>query len=76
MKRQLIGRMTIIKGLSLFSFDTKTGKINIIDTTLIHHIDVEPGVIYRQCLNEKNFIRKLVKEGIINIEESCLPSKK
>ena len=75
---KFIGRQRKVPGHTLFSFNIKTGEIKkapterskVIDfktmEPLFHErIVVEPDCIYRQALNKKNFIKRLLREGII-----------
>ena len=50
----------------MFSLDTSTGEITNLGQD-VKRIDVKPGCFYRQALNKKNFVRKLIKEGIIKV---------
>ena len=57
-----------IPGLRLFKLDTKTGMVTDLglDRCLV---DIEPGCIYRQALNRKNFMKILIREGIITFDQ-------
>ncbi len=66
MEGTLKGRLRKIPGQSIFCLNVKTGEIS--DLGQPKRIDIQEGCIYRQCLNKKNFIRKLIKEGIIKPE--------
>lgn len=75
---KFLGRARKIPGHTMFSFNTKTGEIK---SAPIEHskaydfrthgpvrrdrIVVEPNCIYRSALNKKNFIKHLLREGII-----------
>ncbi|MBQ9645353.1 MAG: hypothetical protein IJV24_03215 [Prevotella sp.] len=75
---KLIGRERKVPGHTMFSFNYKTGEIKVAP---IEHskevsfvtrgpvtkdrIVIEPDCIYRQALNKKNFIKRLVREGIL-----------
>ena len=63
---KLVGRARRVPGLSLFSLDTTTGEIVNLGQD-VKRIDVKPGCFYRQALNRKNFVRKLIKEGVIKV---------
>lgn len=75
---KLIGRQRKVPGHTMFSFNLKTGKIKVapIERSKVcdfrtrepiynERIVVEPDCIYRQALNRKNFVKRLVREGII-----------
>ena len=75
---KLIGKARKVPGHTLFSFNIKTGEIkpapmehsNAIDfkthaPVYKDRIVIEPDCLYRQALNKKNFIKRLVREGII-----------
>ena len=76
---KLIGRQRKVPGHTLFSFNLKTGEIKkapvehskTIDyktrKPLYHdRIVIEPDCLYRQALNKKNFIKRLIREGILD----------
>lgn len=67
---KLVARARRVPGLSMFSLDTTTGEIENLGQP--RRIDMKKGCIYRQALNKKNFIRKLVKEGILSETPSKL----
>ena len=48
----------------MFELDAKTGKITNLGQN-VKKVDVKQGCFYRQALNEKNFIKKLIREGIL-----------
>ena len=62
-KSQPVARIRRKPGCSVFCINTRTGK----STNMVSpkRIDVDKDCIYRQALNEKNFIRKLKNQGII-----------
>ena len=75
---KLIGQARKVPGLTMFSFNLKTGEIKIAPIQHSKDVDfktlepvtkdrlvVEPNCIYRQALNQKNFIKRLIREGII-----------
>lgn len=75
---KLIGQARKVPGLTMFSFNYKTGEIKIAPIQHSKEVDfktlspvtkdrlvVEPNCIYRQALNQKNFIKRLIREGII-----------
>ena len=64
MKLQHVGRQIKKPGLTLFMYDTETGESGpapVFNGAVI----TQPGCIYRQALNKKNFIKKLRREGVI-----------
>lgn len=62
-KSQPVARIRRKPGCSMFCINTRTGKITNMGSP--KRIDVDKDCIYRQALNEKNFIRKLKNQGII-----------
>lgn len=77
-EEKFLGKLKVIPGLTLFSFNIKTGEIKVAEMNTEVAIDykthepkytkkivIEPHCVYRQALNKKNFIKKLVREGII-----------
>lgn len=75
---KLIGRQRKVPGHTMFSFNLKTGEIKVapIERSKVcdfrtrepicnERIVVEPDCLYRQALNRKNFVKRLVREGII-----------
>lgn len=75
---KLIGRIRKIPGHSMFLINLKTGEIKMAPIEKSKCIDfitrrpvqndritIEPDCLYRQALNKKNFIKRLVREGII-----------
>ena len=74
---KFIGRQRRIAGLTLFSYNIDTGEIKTaptedkvaIDSRTLRPIDehklvIEKRCIYRQALNKKNFIKRLLREGV------------
>ena len=75
---KFVGRYRKIPGHTIFSLNTKTGEIKVAPIAHSKDIDfktrqpvtkdrivIEPDCIYRQALNKKNFIKRLVREGIL-----------
>ena len=62
-KSQPVAKIRRKPGCSVFCINTRTGKITNMGSP--KRIDVDKDCIYRQALNEKNFIRKLKNQGII-----------
>lgn len=79
---KLVGSQRRVPGHTMFSLNTKTGEIKpapmicqsvvTVYGTVEHNrrIDLEPNCIYRQALNKKNFIKRLVREGIIQLKNT------
>lgn len=67
-QQKLVTKKRRIPGLRLFKLDTKTGMVTDLglDRCLV---DIEPGCIYRQALNRKNFMKILIREGIITFDQ-------
>lgn len=67
-QQKLVAKKRRIPGLRLFKLDTKTGMVTDLglDRCLV---DIEPGCIYRQALNRKNFMKILIREGIITFDQ-------
>lgn len=65
---KLVAKKRRIPGLRLFKLDTKTGMVTDLglDRCLV---DIEPGCIDRQALNRKNFMKILIREGIITFDQ-------
>ena len=63
---KFLGKQRRVPGLSMFSLDTSTGEITNLGQD-VKRIDVKTGCVYRQALNRKNFVRKLIKEGVIKV---------
>jgi len=74
---KLIGRTKKAPGHTMFSFNLKTGEIKVADIQQCKSIDyitrkplanakivIEKDCIYRQALNKKNFVKRLIREGI------------
>ena len=75
---KLIGRQRKVPGHIMFSFNLKTGEIKVAPVEHTKDIDfrtrepltsdrivIEPDCLYRQALNRRNFIKRLVREGVI-----------
>ena len=73
---KLIGKQRRRPGHTVFSLNVKTGEIKpapmIWDVVITmsgktekRRINIEPDCIYRQALNKKNFVKILVREGIL-----------
>ena len=80
---KLIGQERKVPGHIMFSINLKTGEIKKAPVERSKDIDfmtrepvfrdrivVEPDCLYRQALNKKNFVKRLVREGIIQIRTS------
>ena len=67
-QQKLVAKKRRIPGLRLFKLDTKTSMVTDLglDRCLV---DIEPGCIYRQALNRKNFMKVLIREGIITFDQ-------
>ena len=67
-QQKLVAKKRRIPGLRLFKLDTKTGMVTDLglDRCLV---DIEPGCIYRQALNRKNFMKILIRESIITFDQ-------
>ena len=65
---KLVAKKRRIPGLRLFKLDTKTGMVTDLglDRCLV---DIEPGCVYRQALNRKNFVKILLREGLISVNQ-------
>ena len=74
MEPKLIAKKRRVPGLRLFKLDTKTGMVTDLglDRCLV---DIEPGCVYRQALNRKNFVKILLREGIISITSQSTTKK-
>lgn len=75
---KLVGRQRRIPGLTMWCINLKTGEIKKAPIDHSKAIDfktrepiyrdrivIEPNCLYRQCLNRKSFIKRLIKEGVI-----------
>ena len=75
---KLIGRQRKVPGHTMFSLNIKTGEIKVAPVERSEVCDfstrepiykarivIEPDCLYRQALNRKNFIKRLVREGIL-----------
>lgn len=71
---KLVAKKRRVPGLRLFKLDTKTGMVTDLglDRCLV---DIEPGCVYRQALNRKNFVKILFREGIISITSQSTTKK-
>jgi hypothetical protein len=71
---KLVAKKRRVSGLRLFKLDTKTGMVTDLglDRCLV---DIEPGCVYRQALNRKNFVKILLREGIISITSQSTTKK-
>ena len=81
---KLIGRQRKKPGHTMFSYNMRTGEIKVAPVQHskdcdfrtrqpIHQdrIVIEPDCLYRQALNRKNFVKRLVREGVITDMASC-----
>jgi hypothetical protein len=79
---KLIGRAKKVPGHTMFSYNWKTGEIKVADIQQCGNVDymtrqlhgnarivIEKNCIYRQALNRKNFIKRLIREGVPVKEE-------
>ena len=75
---KLIGRQRKVPGHTMFSLNIKTEEIKVApversevcdfstrEPIYNERIVIEPDCLYRQALNRKNFIKRLVREGIL-----------
>ena len=71
---KLVAKKRRVPGLRLFKLATKTGMVTDLglDRCLV---DIEPGCVYRQALNRKNFVKILLREGIISITSQSTTKK-
>ena len=73
-----IGRQCKVPGHTMFSLNIKTGEIKVapVERSKVcdfntrepiykERVVIEPDCLYRQALNRKNFIKRLVREGIL-----------
>ena len=67
-QQKLVAKKRRIPGLRLFKLDTKTGMVTDLGLDRCM-VDIEPGCIYRQALNRKNFMKILIREGIITFDQ-------
>ena len=74
MEPKLVAKKRRVPGLRLFKLDTKTGMVTDLglDRCLV---DIKPGCVYRQALNRKNFVKILLREGIISITSQSTTKK-
>ena len=73
----LLGRERKVPGHTMFSINLRTGEIKEADieekTEVVYkqgqvtkrRLVIEKDCIYRQALNKKNFIKRLIREGIL-----------
>lgn len=74
---RFIGKQRKIAGLTMFSYNIETGEIKIapVENKVVidactrlpvseHTLVIERGCIYRQALNRKNFVKRLMREGV------------
>lgn len=89
---KFIGRQRTIPGHTMFSFNIETGEIKEASMTIdaaidaktykpvrIRKLQIEKNCVYRQALNRKNFIKRLLREGIVTlrkVEHPSLPQPK
>ena len=62
-KRTMIGRVMPSEGHSLFSLNLKTGEITNMGRP--KQVDIQDGFVYRTALNKKNFVKRLIRDGIM-----------
>ena len=75
---KLVGRARKVPGHTMFCINLKTGEIKVAPVQRSKDVDfrthepvtrdrivIEPDCLYRQALNRKNFIKRLVREGIL-----------
>lgn len=80
---KLVARQRKVPGHTLFCFNLRTGEIKVAPVDRATAIDfrtrepihrdrivIEPLCIYRQALNKKNFIKILVREGILSFKKT------
>ena len=74
-KPKLVAKKRRVPGLRFFKLDTKTGMVTDLglDRCLV---DIEPGCVYRQALNRKNFVKILLREGIISVTQKPTSNEK
>lgn len=76
---KLVGRQRKVPGHTMFCINLRTGEIKVapVEHSKVYdmktqgpvtrdRIVVEPDCLYRQALNKKNFIKRLLREGIIS----------
>lgn len=74
---KFIGQQRVVPGHTMFSYNTETGEIKVAPIKYEVAVDfkthqpvrskklvIEPNCVYRQALNKKNFIKRLIREGI------------
>ncbi len=74
MEPKLVAKKRRVPGLRLFKLDTKTGMVTDLGLNRCL-VDIEPGCVYRQALNRKNFVKILLREGIISITSQSTTKK-
>jgi len=62
-QRKLVGKVIPSAGHSLFSLNLKTGEITNMGRP--KQVDMEKDMVYRTALNKKNFVKRLIREGIM-----------
>ena len=80
---KLIGRERKVPGHTMFSYNLKTEEIKVAPVQHAKDVSfttqkavtrdkivIEPDCLYRQALNKKNFIKRLIREGIISKNNS------
>jgi len=80
---KLVARQRKVPGHTLFCFNLRTGEIKVAPVEKSKVVDfrtrepiykdrivIEPLCIYRQALNKKNFIKRLVREGILSFKKT------
>ena len=78
-----LGSERKVPGHTMFSLNYKTGEIKVAEIERAKEIHfktkrpvtkdkiiIEPDCIYRQALNKKNFIKRLVREGIVVMKQN------
>lgn len=79
---RLIGRNRRIPGLTMFSYNIRTGEIKVAEIQQCKSVDfmtrkpltnakivIEKDCLYRQALNKKNFVKRLIREGVpVNVQ--------
>lgn len=75
---KLLGRIRKIPGHTLFSFNTETKEIkpaDMVRCNTVHlmtrkplkndRVNIEPDCYYEQALNKKNFVKRLIRRGLL-----------
>lgn len=72
-----VGRQKYIPGHTLFSLNLKTGEIKpadvVVESSVVYgvgvvnhrRINIEDHCVYRQALNRKNFIKRMLRDGFL-----------